>query len=389
MSRKYFKPVKKYISRKAAVARMNVTEKMFDKLSVLCSVYPVVADSKHCHDKSVGWYYKIDDIKRIFYSDVCSTLFNNVEKDKRRKDYIRFEQHSRADKIVDDEVNFVELVKQKYDGFGASIEDLGNTLRNLYVIKMLSIDNVEADLSTFEEFIIERRWLSKAFLARKGIYYGFSCEKIIVCWFVPYPGYGLSDLVEEKQERLETKTKLDFDFLDFGSFSEEDEPSEEGDQNDPNKMDISLLKYGSPLLKTHLKLILHKLRILYPDGPSNSSIFEGQRFFVDIKSIPEQIEFVIRCGGGEIASLPDANIVVTESVDEIRDAMIYIQPQYVFDSLNQHRMIPFDEYLVGKSPLPAHLSPFPNTVDMIDSRSLKTLSNRKKYDILDRIESLD
>lgn len=392
MSHKYFKPVKKYVSRKTAIERMKLTGKMFDKLSVLCSVYPVVADSKHCYDKADGWYYKIDDIKRIFYSDAYSVLNNNAEKAKKKQCYARVEQHARANRIIDDEVNFVELVKQKYSSLGSSIEDLGNTLRNLYFIEMLSIDSVGLDLRAFEEFVAEKMLLDKAFLSRKGIYYAFSCEKIIVCWLVPYPGYGLKDLVEEKQELPEAKPDFDFDFLDFGSFSEEECESsgEVTDPNDPSKMDIALLKYASPLLQTHLKLVLYKLSVLYANSlPKGPSIFGGQTFFVDVKSIQKQIEFVIKSGGGEIVSPKDAKIIVAESVDDIKDAVVYIQPQYVFDSLNQRRMIAFDDYLVGKDPLPVHTSPFPSVMDTIDSRALKTLSNRKKYDILDRIESLD
>ncbi|ELA42874.1 uncharacterized protein VICG_00189 [Vittaforma corneae ATCC 50505] len=386
---KHFRPAVKYVSRKTAVQKLNVSEKQFDKLSVMLGIYPVVADSKNCYDKVDGWYYRIEDVKTMFYSETYGILNRNLKKEAKRQKMLKFQQIERASKVIDEEFDLIDLVKQKYGSLGQSVDDLGNTLKNLYIIDLLSIDYVKEELESFRKFIIERKLLSKAFMSKKGIYFGFNVEKIIVCWMVPYPGANLADFVEEKVDSPDAKTVCNFDFLDFGSLSEEEsEAAEITHTNSPDKLDISLLKYASPLLKIHLKLCVHKFGILYPkENGKKAGIFKNMRFFIDVKSISEQIAFVILSLDGEVASYGQAKFIITETVDAIDPENIYLQPQYVFDCLNQSKILPYDLYFVGKE-LPPHISPFPNAIDTIDSRALKLLSNKKKYSILDRVEAL-
>lgn len=390
MSYRYFKPVIKYVSRSSAIDKLKLTNKQFDKIVVIMGIYPFVAENRNCYDKTEGWYYRIDDIKRIFYSEAYEVIQKNQTKENKRQNFIQMEQLERASKIIDEEFNFVDLIKQKYESLGSSIDDLGNTIKNLYLIDMLKIDDSKKELKEFEEFVIERSLLNKAFLSKKGIYFGFNIEKIIVFWMVPYPSQNLSDIVEEKKEIQAPKKEFNFDFLDFGSFEEEEDEEEEiKDPNNPDKFDISLLKYAFPLLKVHLKLILHKLRMMYPkDQTKKTEIFKNKKFNIDIKSIPDQIAFAILSGGGVVTELEEAEIIITESVDVIMKDKIYVHPQYIFDCINQSKMLPVEEYFIGKE-LPPHSSPFPNIIDTIDERALRVLSNKKKYSILDRVEKLN
>lgn len=391
MSHKYLKAVKKFVSRKMALARLNTTESQFNKLTVLCNVYPVVADSKNCYDRVEGWYYLIDDIKKIFYSETYQIMMSNTQKLAKREKLLKVEQKDRANKIKDTEFNFIELVKQKYNSLGSSLEDLGNSLRHLYLINMLEIDDVSEDLKNFENFVMEKKLLNKGFLSKKGIYFAFNIEKVMVVWMVPYPGYCLNEYVEEKKEILPKAQVNEFDFLDFGSFeeSESEEIKECPNPNDDNKFDIALLKYSSPLLKIHLKLVLHKLSlILSSSSVSKNGIFKNKKFFIDVNGIKPWISFLISSCDGEITSKDEANFIITEIVEIIEPNKHYIQPQFIFDCLNQNTLLPIDQYLVGVD-LPAHISPFPNVLDTIDERALKLLSNKKKYAILDRVESLN
>lgn len=390
MGYKHFKPIIKFASRKAAINKLNLTEKQFDKLTVLFGIYPVIADSKNCYDKADGWYYKIEDIKRIFFSETYETLNKNIKKDSKRAKLEKCMLLERAAKILNDEYNFVDLVKQKYESFGKSVDDLGNSMRNLYLIDLLKIDDVKTELEMFEKFVIDRKLLNKAFMSIKGVYFGFNIENIIVSWMVPYPGTDLNEIVEEKLDQPIEKAKYDFDFLDFGSLSEEEsEEVEKCDLNDPNKLDISLLKYASPLLKIHLKLCIHKLNLIYNDkNIENTGIFSEMVFNIGIKSIFNQLKFAILACGGKISDQAESKYIITEMVELIDPEKIYIQPQFIFDCINQAKVLPFDLYLVGKE-LPPHISPFPNVIDTIDSRALKLLSNKKKYSILDRVERLN
>lgn len=94
-------------------------------------------------------------------------------------------QTERAAKIFIDEFNFVDLVEQRCESFGKSIDDLGNTVRNLYNFDLLMNDDVKIDIGIFENYAIKRKFLSKAFMFERGVCYGFIVEKMIVCWLVP------------------------------------------------------------------------------------------------------------------------------------------------------------------------------------------------------------
>lgn len=390
MGYKHFKPMVKYVSRKASLQKLDMTEKQFNRLCVLFAVYPVITDVKNCYDKIDGWYYRIEDIKRMFYSEAREILRRNVKKEIKRQELVKFKQLERAAKIIDDEFNLSDLVKHKYPTFGESIGDLGNTLRNLYLIDMLAIDSCRSELEIFETFVAKRGFLSMAFMSKKGVYFGVRIEKVLIAWMAPYPGLNLKDIVEEKIDTSIVRHRIDFDFLDFGSFSEEEsEDVEEIDPNDPNKFDISLLKYASPLLKLHVRLTVHKLCLLYPiENPRRNTVFKDMKFYINVQSIASQISFSIISSGGELVEYENAKFIISEVVDQIDSEKKYVQPQYIFDSVNQGHALCADAYSVGKE-LPPHISPFPDVMDTIDDRTLKILSNKKKYSILDRVEVLD
>lgn len=392
MGQSFFKPVKKFVSRNTAIERLKLKPKSFDRLCVLNGIYPVVSDSKHSYDVQDGWYYKIDDVKKLYYSNGYNVLNQNFKKELKRAKFIKGENVERVNRIVDEEMNFVEIVKSKFPSFGSSLEDLGNSIKNLYLIKVLDIDNDKWDakkyLTSFENFLIDRGLISAAFLSKKGMYFSFNCEKIIIMWFVPYPGYNLADFVEEKQDIPEKRKNIDLDFMEFGNFTDgESDSSQDLDVNDDSKMDISLLKYGLPLYCMHLNLCIFKLEKILSNHKKNT-FFENITFHIVTKSIYDQIRLVIECCGGIIEDYDNAEIIITEVVTDANYKKSYVQPQYIFDCLNQSKKLIVDDYIVGKT-CPAHKSPFPNVMDIIDDRAIRILSNRKKYDILDRIEDLN
>ncbi|KAI5168575.1 pescadillo [Pancytospora epiphaga] len=391
MSQKYFKPLKKYISRKLAVEKLKLTPKQFDRMVVLCSIYPIQAAGKNCLDKEEGWYYSIADIKKIYYSDAYDVVLKNKYNSKKREGYLKVGRLDKARCFEDEEFGLVDLVKNRYEKFGDSLADLGVSLRNLYFMRMLEIGEAKEALKEFEAFLIDNRLIEKAFLSLKGVFLSFTIERIRVVWSIPYPSENITDVVEEKQD-IEKIIKFGaLDFLDFDSSEGEEEEIEEEvvDRNDPGKLDVSLLAYSAPLLTMHLRLVMAKLRSLYGqrlcrNGPG---IFNNKRIHVEVRSIREQVELLIKNEGGVLVSHDEAEVVIAESIDGIRPSVLYIQPQYVFDALNAGMLISYDAYLVGKS-LPAHKSPFPDILEALDSRVLKTLSNTKKYRILDRVVQL-
>ena len=102
------------------------------------------------------------------------------------------------------------------------------------------------------------------------------------------------------------------------------------------------------------------------------TLFEGLRFFLSREVPREALTFSIRSFGGEVSweSSEGPGSTYAESDEKITHHVVdrpsqkhrylsrsYIQPQWVFDCINQRHLLPLDEYLPG-STLPPHLSPF-------------------------------
>ncbi|CAF4308071.1 unnamed protein product, partial [Adineta steineri] len=101
-------------------------------------------------------------------------------------------------------------------------------------------------------------------------------------------------------------------------------------------------------------------------------LFSKCKFFISREIPREMFAFVIRACGGNVSwdktMCPGATYDVNDEsithqlVDrpKLNDMIVnraYIQPQWVFDSINARKLLPVDSYLPG-SVLPPHLSPF-------------------------------
>lgn len=106
-------------------------------------------------------------------------------------------------------------------------------------------------------------------------------------------------------------------------------------------------------------------------------LFEGCKFFLSREVPRESLVFVIRCFGGEVSwektscigstyDVTDQTIThqITDrpTVDKTYISRYYVQPQWVFDSVNARLQLPLAGYLPGDT-LPPHLSPFVNEKD--------------------------
>ncbi|ORX72918.1 hypothetical protein DL89DRAFT_265090 [Linderina pennispora] len=115
------------------------------------------------------------------------------------------------------------------------------------------------------------------------------------------------------------------------------------------------------------------------DDDSNTAelLFNKQVFFLSREVPRYSLEFVIRAfggrlgwasssGGGSPYSENDTNITVQICDRPVQGHQFlnrtYLQPQWVYDSINARRLLPTDDYLVGQQ-LPPHLSPFVEYAD--------------------------
>jgi len=131
----------------------------------------------------------------------------------------------------------------------------------------------------------------------------------------------------------------------------------------PPPDDISIIAAKS--LPTSGNFIDHQ------DGRIGSvrSLFEGCKIFLSREVPRTSLEFVITCFGGEVSwEGDDAPFPVTlhSITHQIVDRSIqqgeyisrdYVQPQWVYDCVNEQLLLPVSDYLPTAT-LPPHLSPF-------------------------------
>eukprot|EP01107_Rhizomastix_libera_P002906 TRINITY_DN1503_c0_g1_i1.p1 TRINITY_DN1503_c0_g1~~TRINITY_DN1503_c0_g1_i1.p1 ORF type:complete len:586 (-),score=165.54 TRINITY_DN1503_c0_g1_i1:65-1801(-) len=100
-------------------------------------------------------------------------------------------------------------------------------------------------------------------------------------------------------------------------------------------------------------------------------LFKGFKVFLS-REVPHfSLEFVLRSNGaevswdGEVAPFPERDDEITHQIvdrDNTSHSFLgrdYVQPQWVYDCVNEGVILPIDAYLPGRIP-PPHLSPFVN-----------------------------
>lgn len=131
------------------------------------------------------------------------------------------------------------------------------------------------------------------------------------------------------------------------------------------EMDIFDTEDNDPQKMEEAKLEAEKVKKL-------KTMFKGLKFFINREVPREPLVFIIRCFGGEVSWDKDHfvgatfdetdesiayQIVDRPSMDKQYLSRYYVQPQWVFDSVNARTLLPINKYLMG-AVLPPHLSPF-------------------------------
>lgn len=131
------------------------------------------------------------------------------------------------------------------------------------------------------------------------------------------------------------------------------------------EMDIFNTEDEDPQKLEEAKLEAEKVKKL-------KTMFKGLKFFINREVPREPLVFIIRCFGGEVswdrdhfvgATFDESDesiayhIVDRPSMDKQYLSRYYVQPQWVFDSVNARTLLPINQYLMG-AVLPPHLSPF-------------------------------
>lgn len=316
------------------------------------------------------------------------------------------------------ELKLDHIVRERYPTFIDAVKDLDDCLTLLFLFSTFpSLKYVPREQSAlcrrltieFLHAVISAKALRHCFISIKGYYFQAEIKGQKVTWMVPhyypfqpqsrsevdfrmmsifvefytimlgfvnfrlynqlnlvYPPQFPSNLFQDNEDTMADEEKfvseriaaLNVDLLKVDTSIEENA--------DDDDFDIDLLeKEGESEQLKQLKQNAEESRKL-------RTLFKNLKFFINREVPREPLVFIIRCLGGKVswdkvlfagATFDEDDETITHQIVD-RPSMSkryisrdYIQPQWVFDCVNQRSLIATNKYFIGAI-LPPHLSPF-------------------------------
>ena len=195
-------------------------------------------------------------------------------------------------------------------------------------------------------------------------------------------------LSESKKQKLATSSKSRIESLE-GTLKALDEGAEESDdEEDGNEVSIagplSDAFSGSAVADDHIERAVFSKGTTYSadgteinrasDGDTKATLFQGLKFFINREVPLDWLQLVVLSAGGCVGwdgpkspfdsdDLSITHHVIDRPLSPEQEKLVqqkrreFIQPQWVFDCLNNGKLLPASRYAAGTK-LPPHLSPF-------------------------------
>ncbi|XP_022124200.2 pescadillo homolog [Pieris rapae] len=410
-----------FMTRKAALKKLQLTLKDFRRICILKGIYPREPRNRKRAQKGAGGIktlYHTKDIKFLLHEPIIwkirelKVFQQKIRRAKSMKEYGKVRKYFRDYP----EINIDHIVKERYPTFVDALRDLDDCLTLCFLFSTFpSLKRVPRDQSMlcrrltieFMHALIVAKAIRRVFISVKGYYYQAELEGQTITWIVPH------HFSFQPQSKDEVDFKIMSTFVEFyitmlgfvnfklynslnlvyppkltASFNSDSEKALVDEQAYVSEriaaMNLSLAKVvGSneveevpemdlfetddqdPLKIEEARKEAEQVKVL-------KNLFKGLKFFINREVPREPLVFIIRCFGGEVswdrehfvgATFDEADesiayqIVDRPSMDKQYLSRYYVQPQWVFDSVNTRTLLPINKYLMGAT-LPPHLSPF-------------------------------
>ncbi|CAK81464.1 unnamed protein product (macronuclear) [Paramecium tetraurelia] len=394
-------PVKEYVSRTKALKKLQVNLKDFRRLCILKGIYPREPPQKL--RKQHKTYYHNKDIAFLKNESILDTFrqrqahLKKIRKALTRGDKLkagRLRRNQPKDKLD-------HLVKERYPTFIDALNDLDDPLclvslfasfpthKELHIPNTL-IRGCQKLLSQFLLYVSANNCLRKVFLSIKGIYYQAVVQGATITWIMPYPIQAslpldvdykiMMTFLEFYQVLMKfVNFKLLGQDIEITDFSEEVKKLKSVSQN--NQIEIDEAFKEDPTIQ--------QMDQQQQETKKYSELFKGLTFFLYPEVPKTSLEFVILSFGGEVmwendnknSQLTDPKIthIITERQIQKNKKREYIQPQWVYDSINQLKLLSVADY-APESTLPPHLSPFEQlNLEEVQSESEEEDGQQKEH----------
>ncbi|OQV16181.1 Pescadillo-like protein [Hypsibius exemplaris] len=420
-----------YISRSQAVKRLQISLKDFRRLCILKGVYPNEPKNKKRANKgstAVKTFYFMKDIQFLAHEPIIQKFRDFKVFVKKLKKAVVYKNPLTAQRLRRNKPVYKldHIVKERYPAFVDAIRDLDDCLSMCFlfatlpksrstperIIRMCRRLTVE-----FMHYVIAAKALRKVFVSIKGIYYQADIQGQTVTWIVPHavPSYQPADVDFKIMLTFTDFYVTMLGFVNFNLYTQLNlsYPPKIAAEDDVNRADDRELVTAEENFRERISAMNQSLMTAvgtveeepqmdqFPAATETeasaveqarqefekvkklAALFAGKKFYLNREVPREPLVFIIRACGGECSW--DRNTAFGATFDENDSAVsyqivdrpiekknqlinrYYLQPQWVFDSINAREVLPIEPYLPGQK-LPPHLSPFVDATGYQPSR---------------------
>ncbi|XP_006869312.1 PREDICTED: pescadillo homolog [Chrysochloris asiatica] len=428
-----------YITRNKARKKLQLSLADFRRLCILKGIYPHEPKHKKKVNKgstAARTFYLIKDIKFLLHEPIVNKFREyKVFVRKLRKAYGKSEWNT-VERLKDNKPNYKldHIIKERYPTFIDALRDLDDALSMCFLFSTFprtgkchvqTIQLCRRLSVEFLHYVIAARALRKVFLSIKGIYYQAEVLGQPIVWITPY-AFSHDHPTDVDYRVMATFTEFYTTLLGFVNFRLYQSlnlhypPKLEGQPHTELKAPEGAYALDSESSMEKLAALSASLaRAVVPAAEEEAEmdefpaegevaaqeeerrkeleaqekhrkLFEGLKFFLNREVPREALAFVIRSFGGDVSW--DKSLCIGATYD-LMDSCIthqivdrpgqqtpiigryYVQPQWLFDSVNARLLLPVEDYFPGV-PLPPHLSPFVSEKegDYIPPEKLKLLA---------------
>ncbi|XP_037022721.2 pescadillo homolog [Artibeus jamaicensis] len=427
-----------YITRNKARKKLQLSLPDFRRLCILKGIYPHEPKHKKKVNKgstAARTFYLIKDIKFLLHEPIVNKFREyKVFVRKLRKAYGKSEWNT-VERLKDNKPYYKldHIVKERYPTFIDALRDLDDALSMCFLFSTFprtgkchvqTIQLCRRLTVEFMHYVIAARALRKVFLSIKGIYYQADVLGQPIVWITPY-AFSHDHPTDVDYRVMATFTEFYTTLLGFVNFRLYQSlnlyypPKLEGQactevtaHEDSYALDSEssmekLAALGASLARVVVPAEEEPEVDEFPaDGEiaaqeedrrkeleaqeKHKKLFEGLKFFLSREVPREALAFIIRSFGGDVSW--DKSVCIGATYD-VTDSCVthqivdrpgqqtpvigryYVQPQWVFDSVNARLLLPVADYFPGVQ-LPPHLSPFVSEKegDYVPPEKLKLLA---------------
>lgn len=396
-----------FMTRKRALKKLQLTLKDFRRLCILKGVFPREPRNRKRAQKGnvskVSTLYYEKDIRFLLHEPIVNkfrdfkVFLRKLKKAQEKKNWDTVER-LRENKP---RYNLDTIVKERYPTFIDAVRDLEDCLCLSFLystfpktqktpVEMVSL--CKRLTTEFLHYVIEARALRKVFCSIKGYYFQAEIKGQTVTWIVPHSfGFAQPASVDMRLMSIFVEfytTVLGFvNFRLFNSLNLHYPPTLATSSEPAAEQEDRVMALNQALARTLVEPDAVELdRIEVEEGGEameaaraeaearerQGKLFNGLRFFLGREVPREPLVFMVRAVGGEVswdatvapgATFASTDPTITHQISDrpsIEDRVLgrfYVQPQWVFDSINRRERCGEAEYALGET-LPPHLSPF-------------------------------